>query len=73
MLLLFLACTTQEPSPTKSTATTQQSARAQKPFQNFDKGQKHPPLPENNPIWDWDAKDFVPDYGWFGEPEIVTT
>ena len=67
MLLLFLACTTQEPSPTKSTATTQQSARAQKPFQNFDKGQKHPPLPENNPIWDWDAKDFVPDYGWFGE------
>ena len=34
---------------------------------NLDKGQKHPPLPADNPIWEWDAKAFVPDHGWFGE------
>ncbi|MAA79184.1 MAG: hypothetical protein CL916_07975 [Deltaproteobacteria bacterium] len=65
MLLLFLSCTTQDPITAEANST--QSTVSQKPFQNFDKGQKHPPLPENNPIWDWDAKDFVPDFGWFGE------
>lgn len=34
---------------------------------NLDKGQKHPPLPADNPAWEWDAQGFVPDFGWFGE------
>lgn len=34
---------------------------------NLDKGQKHPPLPADNPAWDWDAQGFVPDFGWYGE------
>ena len=33
----------------------------------LDQGQKHPPLPADNPVWSWDAKGFVPDFGWFGE------
>ena len=64
MILFFLFCTQPE---TTAPPTKKQNISKEKPFQNFDKGQKHPPLPENNPIWDWDAKDFVPDYGWFGE------
>ncbi len=36
-------------------------------FQDRDQGQKHPPLPADNPIWDWDAGGFVPDFGWYGE------
>lgn len=35
--------------------------------QNMDRGQKHPPLPADNPAWDWDAQSFVPDFGWYGE------
>jgi hypothetical protein len=35
--------------------------------QNLDHGQKHPPIPSDNPIWEWDAKGFVPDFGWYGE------
>ena len=34
---------------------------------NMDQGQKHPPLPADNPAWEWDAQAFVPDFGWFGE------
>ena len=34
---------------------------------NMDQGQKHPPLPADNPAWDWDAQSFVPDFGWYGE------
>ena len=33
----------------------------------MDQGQKHPPLPADNPAWDWDAQSFVPDFGWYGE------
>ena len=36
-------------------------------FEDRDQGQKHPPLPADNPIWDWDAGGFVPDFGWYGE------
>ena len=32
-----------------------------------DQGQQHPPLPADNPVWEWDAGGFVPDYGWYGE------
>ena len=35
--------------------------------QNMDQGQQHPPLPADNPAWDWDAQSFVPDFGWYGE------
>lgn len=34
---------------------------------NMDQGQKHPPLPADNPAWEWDAQSFVPDFGWYGE------
>ena len=34
---------------------------------NLDKGQQHPPIPPDNPVWEWDAQAFVPDHGWFGE------
>ena len=33
---------------------------------DFD-GQQHPPIPPDNPIWEWDAGGFVPDFGWYGE------
>ncbi len=36
-------------------------------FEDRDQGQQHPPLPADNPIWDWDAGGFVPDFGWYGE------
>ena len=35
--------------------------------QNLDQGQQHPPLPADNPAWEWDAQSFVPDFGWYGE------
>ena len=34
---------------------------------DLDQGQQHPPLPADNPVWDWDAGGFVPEYGWYGE------
>ncbi len=36
-------------------------------FVDRDRGQRHPPLPADNPAWDWDAGGFVPDHGWYGE------
>jgi hypothetical protein len=32
-----------------------------------DQNQQHPPLPTENPAWDWDAGGFVSDVGWYGE------
>ena len=69
-LLCFLACGTNEPSSEQplniqSQAPSEQSAAS--PAQNLDQGQQHPPIPTHNPIWEWDAKAFVPDFGWFGE------
>ena len=69
-LLCFLACGTNEPSSEQplniqSQAPSEQSAAS--PTQNLDQGQQHPPIPTHNPIWEWDAKAFVPDFGWFGE------
>ena len=46
---------------------TQAPQRDQAPSENLDQGQKHPPIPENNPVWEWDAGGFVPDFGWYGE------
>ena len=82
-LTLWLGCasndsefSTTQPS-TKETVTTElpnYSAPPKRPVQpvfenkgNLDKGQKHPPLPADNPAWDWDAQGFVPDFGWYGE------
>ena len=56
------------PTPSKSNNTQQKSV--QPVFENngnLDKGQKHPPLPADNPAWEWDAQGFVPDFGWYGE------
>ena len=76
ILFLLLACTS-APEPSTSTEAKQSSSTPQltqatsnqgkESFKNQDKGQQHPPLPANNPVWSWDAKGFVPDYGWFGE------
>ena len=59
MIFLFLifACS-QSPEPLNDEPVTRE---------NLDQGQKHPPLPANNPVWNWDAKGFVPDFGWYGE------
>ncbi len=79
ILSLLLACTpTPESSPStlveKSSSTTKATEQAQPAapsrkdaVHNQDQGQQHPPLPADNPVWSWDAKGFVPDYGWFGE------
>jgi len=32
-----------------------------------DQHQQHPPLPADNPAWEWEAGGFVPDFGWYGE------
>ena len=73
VLTLLLACTaTPEPVPSTPEAATkpQENIRQFQEHgmeQNLDQGQKHPPIPADNPIWEWDAKAFVPDFGWFGE------
>ena len=73
VLTLLLACTaTPEPVPSTPEAATKpqeniQQLQAHGMEQNLDQGQKHPPIPADNPIWEWDAKAFVPDFGWFGE------
>lgn len=58
MILVLLACTS-EPQPPPTPATT--------PIENLDQGQQHPPLPADNPAWEWDAGGFVGDFGWYGE------
>ena len=66
-------------APDGNTPTQSPSASASQPVkpvlqegsqtmgQNMDQGQQHPPLPADNPAWDWDAQSFVPDFGWYGE------
>ena len=72
-ILLYLCCTTPEttpeiqPEPTTTKTKMSTSTQQKRPVENLDQGQKHPPLPADNPIWEWDAKAFVPDHGWFGE------
>ena len=66
--LLFIWACTNNPTPT----VTEQSKSIQiipeksSGIDDFT-GQQHPPIPANNPIWEWDAGGFVPDYGWYGE------
>ena len=81
ILSILFACTStpDEIPSTPELIPSTPEADAQKPHQNIqpiqthgveqnlDQGQKHPPLPADNPIWEWDAKAFVPDFGWFGE------
>jgi len=75
MLFFIISCLSSE-TESNSNPPSVSSSEHQKPmmkshskkqFENMDKGQKHPPLPANNPVWEWDAKAFVPDFGWFGE------
>ena len=63
ILLLSFSCQSEEPLPVASLP----SEDAPVLVESLDQGQKHPPIPSDNPIWEWDAKGFVPDYGWFGE------
>jgi len=58
MLLVLLACSSdpQPPAPVEPA-----------PVENLDQGQQHPPLPADNPAWEWDAGGFVGDFGWYGE------
>jgi tetratricopeptide (TPR) repeat protein len=62
LLLLSLSCSQsidEKPSEQVPATTTI--------TENLDQGQQHPPIPADNPVWEWDAKGFVPDHGWFGE------
>ena len=58
--LLLLSCTASEPSGEPSAAPSA-------PVENLDQGQQHPPLPADNPAWEWDAGGFVGAFGWYGE------
>ena len=60
ILFLLFHCTQNPTVPT--TATENQPL-----VNNLDQGQQHPPIPADNPVWEWDAQGFVPDHGWFGE------
>lgn len=66
-MLFLLLCCTSTPSIEKDNASSTTNKNTSQEFSNLDQGQKHPPLPADNPIWEWDAKTFVPDYGWYGE------
>ncbi len=66
LALLWLACETPPQrgtpdalEPPKGEATEQMPLR--------DQEQQHPPLPADNPAWEWDAGGFVSDFGWYGE------
>ena len=70
MFFVWLACLSGEPyseKPSGPSSITETEKANDTPSQNWDQGQQHPPIPTHNPIWEWDAKGFVPDYGWFGE------
>ena len=62
LLLLQVACQSEITPPLSN-----EVEEVQAPMENLDRGQQHPPIPADNPIWEWDAKGFVPDHGWFGE------
>ena len=69
IVFILLSCS-EEPkiSLHESTSHTNTITKTQEIIKNQDNGtKKHPPIPANNPIWEWDAKTFVPDFGWFGE------
>lgn len=69
MILFLLGCTITSP-PTDTPTTTNNTPPISQPtnaLPNMDQGQQHPPIPADNPMWNWDAKSFVPDYGWYGE------
>ena len=66
-LMLMLSCQRDSTPNTSTQTSTTTTKRPNKQFKNLDEGQKHPPIPADNPMWEWDAKDFVPDFGWFGE------
>ena len=62
------ATTTNTKNIAQSGPTNPKTKQQKKPVSNQDNGtEKHPPIPADNPIWEWDAKNFVPDFGWFGE------
>lgn len=55
------------PSTLAHSPVTLKTNNASSTATNMDQGQQHPPLPADNPAWDWDAQSFVPDFGWYGE------
>jgi hypothetical protein len=69
-LSIFFACSDGTPpsGADPAPATSAHPAPPARPaFDDRDQGQQHPPLPADNPSWEWDAGGFVPDYGWYGE------
>lgn len=71
--LLFFSCQDEEVQATTTKTenipvNNSKNKRQNLPVANQDNGtEKHPPIPADNPIWEWDAQAFVPDFGWFGE------
>jgi hypothetical protein len=69
ILTLLLGCSGEPaelPSPSLPPQVGQQ-APPEVHGPGLDQGQQHPPLPPDNPAWDWDAGGFVSDAQWYGE------
>lgn len=64
LLILFLGCSS---DPKSMSSTSQRAPTQQAPTSLRHNDTKHPPIPANLSIWQWDAKGFVPDFGWYGE------
>ena len=71
IIILFFSCqdeiekatSTNTKSVVQSRSTNPKTKQQKKPVSNQDNGtEKHPPIPADNPIWEWDAKNFVPDF-----------
>ena len=65
VLLALMGCTGVDAPESPETPETPQTPSLQ--VENLDQGQQHPPLPADNPAWEWDAGGFVGDFGWYGE------
>lgn len=78
LLFLALACTSpaDEPSvsetpPVEPARDKDRPAHTKAGHHPVDQGQQHPPIPENDPIWEWDAQGFVGQPQWYGEHSWV--
>ena len=64
LLSLFLACSSEIPTSNEpenvQTKPVKAISQHTKQVENLDKGQQHPPLPSDNPAWDWDARVLFP-------------
>ncbi|RME26087.1 MAG: hypothetical protein D6798_07345 [Deltaproteobacteria bacterium] len=73
LLVAFLACTGADDTPAAPGpaavhgAAGDRGRRPEPATVMVDQHQQHPPLPADNPAWQWEAGGFVPDFGWYGE------